>query len=396
MLYRFLQPLDVLFLRGNRLFGGPGEHAEASMPPWPSVFAGALRSRMLVDRSVDLHEFAGGRDAGDAEVRRVLGTPAQPGSFRIAMATVARRSGAGLETFFAPPADLFIPADTNPPVPALLEPLACDAVAPVVFSRRLDQVPVLRQPGLAKPDTRWWLTERGLDAYLAGTAPAADQLIDRTCLWATDPRLGIALAPDTRTVQIGRLYTSDAVAFRWNTGFVVGVAGADGLLPEGGLVRLGGDGRGAAIETVSVNAVWSRVPQGDRFRVVLSTPGLFPSGWCPVPVEGGGARQLRLDGLEARLVAAAVPRAQVVSGWDLATGRPKPAQRIVPAGAVYWFERVAGELAVLRRLVDEGWWPVLEASGQLAALDDETRDVYAQRRAEGFNNVWLADWTATV
>ena len=33
----FIEPLDVLFLRGNQLFGEPGSYGEALMPPWPSV-----------------------------------------------------------------------------------------------------------------------------------------------------------------------------------------------------------------------------------------------------------------------------------------------------------------------------------------------------------------------
>ena len=51
---RFLEPLDVLFLRGNKLFGDPGSFGESLIPPWPSVVAGALRSRMLADDRVDL------------------------------------------------------------------------------------------------------------------------------------------------------------------------------------------------------------------------------------------------------------------------------------------------------------------------------------------------------
>lgn len=45
----FIEPLDVLYLRGNLSFGAPGDHAAAQMPPWPSLVAGALRSRMLAD-----------------------------------------------------------------------------------------------------------------------------------------------------------------------------------------------------------------------------------------------------------------------------------------------------------------------------------------------------------
>jgi hypothetical protein len=44
--YISFEPLDVLMLRGNRLFGG-GVHGESHMPPWPSLFSGALASRAL-------------------------------------------------------------------------------------------------------------------------------------------------------------------------------------------------------------------------------------------------------------------------------------------------------------------------------------------------------------
>ena len=30
---RFIQPVDVLYLRGNRLFDGAGDYSEAQMPP---------------------------------------------------------------------------------------------------------------------------------------------------------------------------------------------------------------------------------------------------------------------------------------------------------------------------------------------------------------------------
>ena len=41
--HRFLEPLDVLFLRANKLFGDPGSYGESLVPPWPSAAAGALR-----------------------------------------------------------------------------------------------------------------------------------------------------------------------------------------------------------------------------------------------------------------------------------------------------------------------------------------------------------------
>jgi CRISPR-associated protein Cmr3 len=50
----FIEPLDVLFLRGNKLFGDPGSFGESLVPPWPSVAAGAIRSALLAHKRVDL------------------------------------------------------------------------------------------------------------------------------------------------------------------------------------------------------------------------------------------------------------------------------------------------------------------------------------------------------
>lgn len=395
MEYRFVRPLDVLYLRGNRLFGAPGEHAEAVMPPWPSLAAGALRSRMLVDHRVDVARFAAGESL-NGSLGRVLGTPSAPGSFRLGLMAVARKTSQTVEIFFPPPADLFVAADRGAIQASLLRPLSVDTLAPLALSAPLSSVPVLRTPRPAKGTAEYWLTTRGVERYLAGELPVAEDFLPRHELWSTESRLGIALSASTRTAESTRLYTSDAVVMRDGTGFLVGVHGADGLVPGDGLLRLGGDGRGATIETVAVQGPWMRVPGGQRFRMVLSTPGLFPSGWSPLPVaDRNSPPVLRLDGCEARLVAAAVPRAHVVSGWDLARGRPKPAQKVVPAGAVYWFEIIRGDASALAPLLEHGLWPLLESSGQLSSLDTETRALYEQRRAEGFNNVWLGQWSLT-
>jgi hypothetical protein len=99
--YCFLEPLDVLFLRGNKLFGDPGSFGEAIVPPWPSVAVGALRSRMLVDAKADLSNPESWPEG--------LGTPEKPGSFGVMAFHLARRFADGrVECLIAPPADLVI------------------------------------------------------------------------------------------------------------------------------------------------------------------------------------------------------------------------------------------------------------------------------------------------
>ena len=50
--YRIIEPIDILFLRGNKLFGGAGEHGYSQMPPWPSVFSGAMASFILAENGL--------------------------------------------------------------------------------------------------------------------------------------------------------------------------------------------------------------------------------------------------------------------------------------------------------------------------------------------------------
>src|SRR5690625_3215966 len=106
--YRYIEPLDVLFLRGNKLFGDPGSYGEALIPPWPSVAAGAIRSRMLVDDAVDLGAFA----RNHAE-HPTLGTPMHPGSFTLSGFYLARKRDGEVEILLPLPADLSVSRGTD-------------------------------------------------------------------------------------------------------------------------------------------------------------------------------------------------------------------------------------------------------------------------------------------
>ena len=380
---RFIAPLDVLFPRGNRLFGDAGQHGEAQMPPWPSLAAGAIRSRMLADAGVDLVGFAKGQKP-TGPLGDTIGTPAEPGSFRVAWFSLARRNGAGIEPIIPLPADLVAHPDNNGLLylnPKLLpEQLRASQSTP--------HFAVLCQSKTSKPDSGLWLNGAGLASYLRGEPVRREPHITTTSqLWATDPRLGIALDLTKRTAQEGRLYTTEGIAPHNDTGFLAVISRADDLIPKEGLIRLGGDGRGARIEPCQVKwpePDWDRIGREKRFRLILATPGLFEKG-LRVPGLGDDALWSASTSLSARLVSAAVPRAQVVSGWDLAQWKPKPALRSAPAGSVYWFEAsdVDGSTLAreLRRLMSEGF-------GYLSTYPDKTRI------AEGFNNVMVANWAA--
>src|SRR5690606_37639084 len=367
----FIEPLDVLFLRGNKLFGDPGSYGESLVPPWPSVAAGAIRSRMLVDDRIDLFAFA----AGKVEHPQ-LGTPTKPGSFRVTAFHLARRGSDGcVEALFQPPADLVIAEnEEGKPFARALMPLPCHSL---LSSSPFPLLPFLAEAKRNKPAGGYWLAESGWRKYLAGQLPVSTDLVKSSALWSLDHRVGIGLDAGTRSVADGKLFTVQAVAMQPGMGFLAAVNGA--TLPQSGMLRLGGDGRAAAMNSMTntlPKADYEAIAHAGRCRLVLTTPGIFPGGSTLPGVATGGVFQL--GDVQGRVVCAAVPRAEVISGWDLAVGAPKLAQRVVPAGAVYWLEQLEATPQALRNLVEQGLW------------SNPCED--APRRAEGFNRVALAHW----
>lgn len=370
-----IDPVDVLYLRGNRLFAEAG-HAQAEFPPWPSMFSGALRSSLLM-RDGALESFLDGElggQLGEAIGAGRRGDALDLGAMRIALVGARVRGS----MCFPMPADLLVFGDRGTEGLARLRPKRLDALG-LRSSFALAEHPVLERDESEKAREGYWLTAAGFAKYQSGGVPDAGELIHQSAIMATDLRLGIALSHDTGSAADGMLYTTETAALARDAGFVIGVEGAGDLLKSRGLLRIGGDGRGASVAPLT-GAIgpepWSYLPKKSRFAMVLHTPGVFP-GWHPPLREG---KDIVVGGLRATLVSAVVPRSVVISGWDLARSRPKPAVAAVAAGAVYFFQRQSGELGELARLRDEGLWGLFQDH----PIDDA-------RRAEGFNNVWFAD-----
>ena len=396
----FIEPVDVLFVRGNRLFGDPGSFGESLMPPWPSAAAGAIRSALLAERGYDPAAFARGEVTHDEE----LGTPGSLGTFTMTAFDVARRDGDGsAEAVYALPADLVVhsvEAETGFEVRRMTPRPGSDGIR---SSASTAWLAVLAEPRRGKPVDDRWLNLKGWRAHLSGEAlDAGRHLVRVGDLWATDVRVGIRLDPVQRRAADHALFTSEAVTVRkrdrapagrasssapssFDVGFLAEMAGV--TLPDALTLRFGGDGRAArATRPAGPPAApdddgrHGAIADKRRCRLILTTPGLFADGWRPTGVVGDGRDDLRFDlhGVTGRLVCAAVPRAEVVSGFDVARWRPKPAQRVAPTGSVYWLDNLEATPEALGALEDRGLWS--------DPVENESR------RAEGFNRFTFAAW----
>jgi len=353
--------------------------------PWPSTVLGALRT-------------ASGREVETRTGRRLDadGWRAHAGGVTLARTLVLRR-----------PTDSAWSVDHRIwPAPADARRLAggdhlhrLDPVPPSVRTLGRDDdearealwVPLLPDKAKPLPEPRWW-SEARLAAWLAGGAVRSHDPAN-----AFEPRrriqAHIEIREATRTVKDEALYSHDVVEAlerspEWTHG-AEWALGVEVVLPgrAPAIASLGSDGRLARVEALPApvfeppSSVIDAFERGSRgLRLVAVTPACFAGGWRPDGLErSGGELRGRIPGLAPELVlrAAMVPRPIHVSGWDLATRRPKPAASMVPPGAVYFFERADG-----------GAFGSSEARALwLAAIGDRT--------AEGFGRVIPGVWNPT-
>ena len=378
--FHFLQPIDVLYLRGNRLFGDSSATGEALMPPWPSMVAGALRSEMLVNGGIDTGLFVNGIKLS-SELEKSLGSITEPGNFRISHLMLAKVNEGKLENvYLSLPADLVVISDGKVKHCHYLQPQALPAS--ILTSSACEQLPLFKTEKPAKAEGGLWLNQIGIKQWLNAQPITNEHWVESKELWKIDSRLGIALDEQGRTTLDGQLYTVDAVAMQNHIGFLTGVEGANGLISDG-VLRLGGDGRGAHHIKIAWNPLepdWNLIEKTKRFRVILATPGLFEQGWLlPGMTQENGEYIWKTTDFSAHLVTASAARAETISGWDLAENSPKPALKAVSTGSVYWFDRFEGDIQSLRKLVESGLTLIVEYPDK-------------KRCAEGFNNIFIAVW----
>jgi len=382
---RLIEPLDVLMLRGNKSFGDSGEHGASSMPPSPSVLAGALRSFWLADLDVNFAKFSNSNNPSHPDdfaepIQSQLGTPLHPRGFRLAGSGIARRVDGKLQRIYPIPADLVIQKEAKDAPKPTIYALKPTTLAEGLLSNLAEGqlVPMLQAPA-GKAESGYWLSEVGYFAYIQGKKPQQSDLIKSNELWQSDWRLGIALDSNTRTASDGQLYTTEACAFKKDVYLVADISGAPDF-PLTGNLRLGGDGRGAGFRTEKFALAPQVLPKNGKLKLILTSPAIFAEGWkLPGQDEQG---RIHFEGGSARIVTASVPRHQVISGWNLAAWEPKPAERVVPMGSVYWLDDIeTNELQI------KDGASLYQALQTLLLTNTDP-----QRQAEGYNACALAQW----
>jgi len=367
-----IEPRDPLIVRDGRPFGPtPGARA-ASLPfPFPSTLAGAVRTQV-------------GRDAdGVFDVRRIdeVKRIAVSGPLLVELDEVN-----AVRRWLVPaPADTLL-LDLDPPHK---DRAICKRLVPLHLpSGAQTNLPGgLKPVGLARPDPRkprgprfwyWdgfshWLTSprEGEVALpeLGHDGPVPEQ------------RTHVRIRPDTSTAEEGALFQTHGLEFTQHSRQRLALAViTDGILhpdlaPLGGERRLVSWRQSQDTPPACPAAVRDAIIQNAACRVVLLTPAHFAQGHHPDWLLQPRA------GVSPVLVAMAVQRAQVASGWDLEWGRPKPTRRLAPAGTVL-FLRLQGDLSAIAQWADGLW---------MQCISDAEQD-----RRDGFGLAVLGTWSGAL
>jgi CRISPR-associated protein Cmr3 len=173
-----------------------------------------------------------------------------------------------------------------------------------------------------------------------------------------ETRTHVALKRDTRAAEEGKLFQTTGLdyghtrisdtpnnapfsAHRWHLGARFSSQLSEGLMTLGGERRPSWLANGGCLENaLALPQDWPN--EGGKAThwlcLTLITPALLDNGWADSTWSGQDGLRLGGINIQARLISAALPRWQGISGWNLKDNQPKASRRMVPAGSVYWFE----------------------------------------------------------
>ncbi len=345
-------PHDVWMFRDGRPFGaGTSYLARSVFPPTPETLQGALRSAILEYAGVDWEDYAHGNIS--PELAQHVGVPAeydhqtlkraaQPGTYQFRGPWIARVTANGFERYFPAPCDLLeVKSTSADPTPTYLLP---QPRQPDFYTDPPAGWDTARHPWYAlHPNTAarvanvedQWITEGEFRRYLQGVAPQFCQESDT--LWQIEERPGLGLNRLARTAQQSLYYLARFIRPCEGIGLAEevefpGTTTSDPLPGPTGTLALGGEGRMA---TYQYSAAPDPFPQhlAGKVKIVLLTPAWFSQGWQPRNRDW-----TPWLGPNAQLVSVALGKPIAISGWDIATGRPKPLYHYLPAGSVWYFK----------------------------------------------------------
>jgi len=346
-----IRPIDVLFFRDSKPFGRGFEHFTKSIfPPSPQTLYGALRTKALEDLGCNYKEYENGKleltKEKDSEkvkmVEKEVGFPDRIGSFSLKGPLLLRNNA----TIY-----LKLPADIKK-VDEKYEVLKPFDWVSSNVETDLDIIANYPHIQTESPleDVEGYISLQTFNDYALGGE--VKEVVSPEMVYSYEIRTGIGTEAEHNTAKEGQLYTVGFVRMNSGWSFYAEIENLSFLLGSG-LIKFGGANRVCEYKSLDDNPlkhykmdeIKKSIEENKRFKIVFLTPAEFKNGWISDRFDKN--LELQMEGLKIKLISACLSRAEVISGWDLANKRPKPLRKLVPAGSVYYFELIEGDVNTL-------------------------------------------------
>jgi len=164
-----------------------------------------------------------------------------------------------------------------------------------------------------------------------------------------ETKIGIKKDYYKGSVEEGFLYTLRYIRMQKDLKneikFVVDVECGDFDFPDTGILKLGGEAKVAEMKKINDTPeffeesfrkkVIGEIKRRGKFKIVLNTHSFFNKGWEP---------DLSRFGVKVKLITAALGKPMSIGGWDMKANEPKIMAKAVPAGSVYYYEVLDGNI----------------------------------------------------
>ena len=323
-----INPLDTLFFRDGKPFTmGEDIWTNSIFPPHPSVIYGALRTAYF---AAHINELEKANEEDDPtkglKIKGIYLKISNKIYFPLPQDCVKKKDGKEGESFVLLPssAEEFI---SNYP--------------------KLDKI-LTSSNNKVENIQNAVLSKSTFEEYLNGKTDNVYYLkIDNYII--NEPKIGIARSSKTHSSKEGMLYRVDMKRFEnkkeEKMSIVIDFDGPD--LPKKGVMKLGGEGKAVKYnnyEGENININFPKFKEdATQFKIVLTTPAIFKSGWLPEWID---EKTLvgEFNGLKIKLLTAAIGKPIHIGGFDMKEKKPKPMFKAVPAGSVYYFELINGNI----------------------------------------------------
>lgn len=342
-------PFDTWFFRESRPHGSIGSNELGSVfPPPVRTLAGALRT-LIGDTWHQRHGSNWRSFNEQSPLAQIIGFGDDLKSLRLQGPFITLSD----ERLYPAPANLMCKQQGDTKHYFLLElgeTVRCD-LGNVHLPQFPAKVAGLDELAGSAPVENAWLTRAGMQAVLEGKAPKHDQVIESHRLFKPEPRLGIGRDNSSRAVKDGLLYQTRHLRLQPGVSIQLCLHGLEDetLLPERSVIRLGGEGRQAALQVSRQNQM--ELPQANitpKSRAVLyaltpmpcadGLPAGIPQGFEAVKHNEADVWEGCLNGQSLRILAVACPRVLREGGWDLASHKARPVQSLLAPGSVLYVE----------------------------------------------------------